>query len=262
MARGVSLASCFCYIVVMAGSMVLKASLGSCARGVVELDTLTFHKILSAHNYLIVKFDTSLAYGAAEDAYNSFACLAAKQPEILVASVGVLPHGEKDNKDLANRFSITAEDFPRILLFGHGQSSTAHSLSGNVTVESLVAFAKRYSDLYIALPGCLQEFDQLAARTFHVASSNANTFQLDAKKLASKLTNEDEIASANVYIEIFGLITSRGPRFPSNEVNRVKKSFATELSEGKRKALQLKLNILQSFIRPAVDQNPHGRDEL
>ena len=53
----------------------------------------------------------------------------------------------------------------------------------------------------------MQEFDQLAARTFHVASSNANTFQLDAKKLASKLTNEDEIASANVYIEVSPIVS-------------------------------------------------------
>ena len=45
MAGGVSLASCCCYIVVMAVSMVLQASLGSCARGVVELDTLTFDKV-------------------------------------------------------------------------------------------------------------------------------------------------------------------------------------------------------------------------
>ena len=44
---------------------------------------------LSAHSHLIVKFDTSMASGAAVDAYNSFARLAAKQPEIMVASVGV-----------------------------------------------------------------------------------------------------------------------------------------------------------------------------
>lgn len=89
---------------------------GSC-KGCVELDSLTFDKIISNFDYSVVKFDISYPYGPKHEQFEEFAKAAAEVNNLLVAVVGVKDYGDKDNDDLAIRFGVKTDKFPVIKLF-------------------------------------------------------------------------------------------------------------------------------------------------
>lgn len=86
-------------------------------KGCVELDSLTFDKILSNFDYSVVKFDISYPYGEKHEQYEEFSKAAADVSNLLVAVVGVKDYGDKDNEDLAVRFNVKTEKLPVIKLF-------------------------------------------------------------------------------------------------------------------------------------------------
>lgn len=63
-------------------------------KGCVELDSLTFDKMLNKFEYSLIKFDISYPYGPKHDAYETFATDAASQSELLVGIVGVKDYGK------------------------------------------------------------------------------------------------------------------------------------------------------------------------
>lgn len=97
------------------------------AGGLVELDSLTFDKILNKFRTVIVKFDQQFPYGDTHEAYSAFASQInnktltdTDQNEILTAAVGIKDYGEYDNKDLGERFGVKSGDpntIPAIKLF-------------------------------------------------------------------------------------------------------------------------------------------------
>ena len=70
-----------------------------------------------------------LQYGDENDAYE-YAAKNATSSEILVASVGISEWGEKENQDLADRFGVKKEDWPRYIFFPKG-SKEGVTFSGN-----------------------------------------------------------------------------------------------------------------------------------
>lgn len=63
-------------------------------KGCVELDSLTFDKMLNKFEYSLIKFDISYPYGPKHDEFEQFAKDAASQKELLVGVVGVKDYGE------------------------------------------------------------------------------------------------------------------------------------------------------------------------
>lgn len=97
-------------------SSLLYETAASC-KGCVELDSLTFDKIISNFEYTVVKFDISYPYGPKHEQFEEFATAAAEVSNLLVAVVGVKDYGDKDNEDLATRFNVKTDKFPVIKLF-------------------------------------------------------------------------------------------------------------------------------------------------
>lgn len=64
-------------------------------KGCVELDSMTFDKVISKFDYAIVKFDISYPYGEKHEQYEEFAKAASDVSNLLVAEVGVKDYGEK-----------------------------------------------------------------------------------------------------------------------------------------------------------------------
>merc|ERR1711977_69767 len=73
--------------------------------------------------------------------------------------VGVNDYGEDENKALIARFDMTTEDFPQYRLFTGAEVKV---FKGDITVGNLTAFVTQHTDVYIALPGQLQAFDDMA----------------------------------------------------------------------------------------------------
>ena len=86
-------------------------------KGCTPLDTLSFDKLLSKFKVSIVKFDVAYPYGDKHEEFGKFSLAAAEVEDLFVGEVGIKDYGDKDNADLAERFSVKKEDFPVVILF-------------------------------------------------------------------------------------------------------------------------------------------------
>lgn len=88
--------------------------------GCVELDDLTFDKLVKKFGTVLVKFDIAYPYGDKHETYAKFALQATPQiDDFLVSVVGIKDYGEKDNSKLGQRFNV-GEKYPVIKLFKNG----------------------------------------------------------------------------------------------------------------------------------------------
>ena len=89
-------------------------------KGCLEMDHLTFDKILRRFPAAIVKFDIAYPYGDKHEAYSEFAANVAEQvDDLAVAVVGIKDYGELDNSNLGKRFKVR-DVYPDIKLFVGG----------------------------------------------------------------------------------------------------------------------------------------------
>ena len=102
----------------------------------------------------------------------------------------------------------------------------------------------------MALPGCMEDFDNLADKL--MTASNAGEkgkVVVEAEKIRDKLP-EDKAKKAEIYIKIMHKIVSDGENFLEKETARVKKIMSDgKISETKKKLLEQRTNILKSFAR-------------
>lgn len=89
---------------------------GSC-RGCVELDSLTFDKVIGNFKYSIIKFDVPYPYGPKHEAFEEFAKDVADQSDLVVGEVGIKDYGDKENEDLGLKYGVKQADLPQMLLF-------------------------------------------------------------------------------------------------------------------------------------------------
>merc|ERR1719473_708732 len=83
-------------------------------RGILKLDNTTFDRIIDGTKSVFVRFDKEYSYGDEHDAWKNFAAkVGDSSADMLVADVGVSEYGDKDNSDLAEKFSIKTDDFPQ-----------------------------------------------------------------------------------------------------------------------------------------------------
>lgn len=99
-----------------------------CCKGCVDLDELTFGKVIKKFRTVIVKLDQKFPYGETHEAFASLAdainnktVSGVDHPEVLVATVGILDYGEFDNKALGEKYGQSKrQDLPLIRIFNDG----------------------------------------------------------------------------------------------------------------------------------------------
>eukprot|EP01001_Neometanema_parovale_P009545 NODE_5783_length_909_cov_213.847328_g5558_i0.p1 GENE.NODE_5783_length_909_cov_213.847328_g5558_i0~~NODE_5783_length_909_cov_213.847328_g5558_i0.p1 ORF type:complete len:259 (+),score=95.47 NODE_5783_length_909_cov_213.847328_g5558_i0:54-779(+) len=222
---------------------------GSDVKGVVNLDTVTFDKIVGTDRFhVLVKFDKQYPYGDKEDQFKEFAKRIGElttAKDVLIASVSVAEYGEKANEDLATKYEAKADNFPVFKLFKKG-SSTPIDFTGEVTADSLTRFAKDELKIYVGLPGCLEVFDKLATGFLGVSAADRATRAKDAETASADLTGDDA-TSAKAYANVMKKIADKGVEFVSNEKKRLEKLLTSKITDEKKKQMRHKLNILSSF---------------
>lgn len=224
------------------------------SNGCVELDNLTFDKIVKRFKYTLVKFDVAFPYGEKHEAFTNFATENTDGvDDLLFALVGIKDYGEKENADLGKRFHIP-EKYPVIKLFNNDtiDEYVDYPEGEEITVDSLRKFIKANTDLYIGLPGCLKEVDTLAAKFARVQNSKEALLQMvsEAKQLEHLYKAEKANKSFQIYITLMKKMAQSAKTvkdFISGENDRVRKLLKGKISDNKKSDLNLRLNIMASF---------------
>lgn len=98
------------------------AEVSSSCTGCLELDELTFDKVLQKFSTVLVKFDIAYPYGDKHEAYAKLAAeIQPKHGDFVVAVVGIKDYGIKENAELAERFNV-GDRYPVIKLFRNGNA--------------------------------------------------------------------------------------------------------------------------------------------
>lgn len=101
----------------------LTAVTSASCTGCLELDDLTFDKILKKFSTVLVKFDIAYPYGDKHEAYAKFAAeISPENSDFVVAVVGIKDYGIKENSKLAERLSV-GDKYPVIKLFRNGKAA-------------------------------------------------------------------------------------------------------------------------------------------
>lgn len=240
----------------------LPAAVHASCRGCVELDELTFDRVLDRfRDGALVKFDIAYPYGDKQDTYEKFAVDVAasfaggpSHHDLLIAAVGVKDYGDKDNQALAKRFGVS-DKYPQVYLFTNGASGQRVRFPDGepFTVDNLKQFVRHNSAVYIGLPGCSPELDALAGRLVEGLELSEGDERLagivkEARQLVDGMVGADRPPPNGAqYVRLMELTVEKGLDFVGSEAERVRHLLAGKVSDKKRKELEARLNILMAF---------------
>ncbi|XP_060084735.1 endoplasmic reticulum resident protein 29-like [Ylistrum balloti] len=217
-------------------------------KGSVQLNSGVFEKILRKHKAVLVKFDETYPYGEKQDAFKEVAAATLSQDDILVSEVQVQDYGDKENADLAERFSVTKDDFPVYFLFMSGDAENPKKFLGNVkNADDIKKFLMRESGLWLGLPSCLEDYDKRVKEFLKASGDKRQDILATAEEEASKESDESKKRSADIYVKTMKKIVEKGTEFVDSEITRVEKLKDGKVSDKKKEQLNERLNILTSF---------------
>lgn len=217
-------------------------------KGCLSLDEYNFDKIVSRFQAVLVKFDVAYPYGEKHDTFAKLAEEIASNKDIMLAQVGVKDYGDKENEELAKKYGINSkDDFPAVLLFVDGQEEPIpFSNDDEFTTDNLRNLIRDNTDIYIGLPGCLEEYDKLAIK--FASTGNKEPLLKESEGLLNNLKDEGEKSTAQIYVKFMKKIIENGLSFVSQEVKRLNKILKDgKVNEKKKKDLYHRVNILHSF---------------
>ncbi|KAH0951397.1 hypothetical protein HN011_008111 [Eciton burchellii] len=236
--------------------VILHISISEDCKGCIALDSYSFDKIISKFKAVLIKFDVAFPYGGKHEQYATVAADTKDSQDLLIATIGVKDFGNKENSDLAQRYNIKKEDFPVVLLFVQGKSEPIRFITernSDFTGEYLKRFIRFNSKVYLGLPGCIDRLDKLAEE-FKIAGEQKRQEILKKTKIFEDTLPEEQREAAKVYLKIMEKILERGDVFIQTEETRIQGLlYKGKLSEQKKRTMEEKRNILQSFS---------ARDEL
>jgi len=165
--------------------------------------------------------------------------------DMLVADVGVSEYGDKDNSDLAERYSIKSDDFPQYRLFIKGTASSGEPIaySGEKKSDGFLRFVQEKAGVWIGLPGQLKAFDGLA-KAFGTGDKAATL-----KKAEDELKSLDakDADHGKYYVKVMGKAIASAD-FVKKETDRLTKMIEDgSVKSVKKEQFGRRLNILSSF---------------
>eukprot|EP00741_Cyanophora_paradoxa_P013874 tig00020710_g13392.t1 len=260
-------------------------------RGVVSLDRYTFDKIVDGHRPVLhpanmptsatsgrvswrqngppaapVKFDKKWS---TNEAYKDVAGKVANSTgsTILVAEVDVSEYGEKEGTELAERFGVKKEDFPTYFLFLKAANEEPVKFAGDKSSsDDILRFVRKHG-VYVGLPGCSKELDEIAAKFLDADSAARDTVLAEAQKLveaagadaADPKEAKKAKQSAENYLKIMQKIKEQGEDFVTKEEKRLEKLLADKsVEKGKKESFRRKANAVYSFLE-AIKRKATGK---
>merc|ERR1712106_505837 len=196
----------------------------NCA-GCTPLDVLSFDKIINRFRASLVKFDVAYPYGDQHDEFAKVAKDAVDAGDLFVGEVGVKDYAEKENKELAERFQLTKDDYPTAFLFVKNAEGKVDSFRfvGEFSASKLKNFIRQKSGIYLPLPGCIEEFDLLVDKLLRAAKQDRKKVLREAEDLWDKVHGPKMHKRADIYVKIMKKIVDTDISFVKKEEERLKK---------------------------------------
>lgn len=218
--------------------------LGYTDRGILKLDNTTFDRIIDGVRGVFVRFDKEYAYGDANDAWKNYAkTVGDSSADLLSCDVGVSDYGDKDGADLAERFNVKTEDFPKYFLFQKGTTSTDKPLAytGKSVEDEFLKFVQERSGSWIGMPGQIKEMDTLAKEL------QGGADVADIVKRAEAVAAKSDEDTGKYYVKVMSKY-SEDKGFVEKETLRLKKMMDDgSVKPAKKTQFGRRLNVLTSF---------------
>eukprot|EP00198_Chlamydomonas_reinhardtii_P010695 XP_001700032.1 predicted protein [Chlamydomonas reinhardtii] len=222
-------------------------------QGIVYLDDYTFDKVVDGSRDVLVRFDKEYAWG---DEHDAFKDLAKKVGEagtsVLVASVPVAKREfEPKNVELAEKYKADDEGkFPLYYIFRKGATEPLRYTGAGKKANDLLAWLAQNTGAFFGLKGQVKELDALARELMAAADAAGRKAVLaKAEGLLGGVAAEHQEA-AKYYVKVMGKAVE-SPEHPAAESKRLSGLVGGKMSDDKRAAMQLKLNVLASFAGSA-----------
>ena len=84
---------------------------GLLVRGSLPLDALTFEKVVTSHEYVLVKFDTAYPFGDLHDEWKDIAKFSARNTELIAAEININQARLKDFPKASFTVMVNVEGF-------------------------------------------------------------------------------------------------------------------------------------------------------
>jgi endoplasmic reticulum protein 29 len=241
------LESVLAYLLVVIACAFVQLSAADVVKGSTPLNSGTFDKIIPKFKGVLVKFDKQYPYGDKQDEFKKVAEASLSQPDLLVAEVPVQDYGDKENSDLAERFSIKTDDFPEYRLFVQGKSEPIPYTGDEGRADDIKKFIVKESGLWLGLPACIQEFDELVKQFFAASGDDRKTLADKASAMNDQITDATKKERATVYVKTLQKVLENGDGYVKTELARVEKLSEGKVSEKKKAQLKDRASILTSF---------------
>jgi len=215
--------------------------------GLVQLDTISFDKIVTKFEYSLIKFDVGYPTGDKHKAFGKVATQITEVDSLFMGEVRIKNYGDKANEDMAERFNVDKEKeaLPETIMFitKDGILTEVARYGGDYTVENLRLFIASKSDVYLKLDGCIKEMDTLAEKFSRATSKGDRVKVLFAAESWAKEKGEDAV----VYVKIMKASLDTGTEGVKKEKARVEKVMENKASDKVKTMMAKKLNVLNSF---------------
>jgi len=215
--------------------------------GLVQLDKLSFDKIVTKFEYSLIKFDAGYPTG---DKHKNFGKVVAEISDVdnlFVGEVRIKDYGDKANQDMADRFNVEKDKkaLPETILFSakEGVLTEVARYGGDYSMENLRLFISSKTGAYLKLEGCIKEMDTLAEKFSKATNKEDREKILFAAESWAKEKGED----AEVYVKIMKAALETGKEGVEKEKARVEKVMDNKSSNKVKTKMAKKLNVLNSF---------------
>ena len=181
--------------------------------------------------------------------------------DLLLAEVGISEYGDNTNSELGDKYSINKDDYPQYRLFLSGKDVNEplkYEYKDNVQSDTLAQFVRK-NGIYLALNGCLKDFDELVNRFMtNKDKGNRDKIGTEGKKLLDNYSGkEDEEKSGKYYMKVMAKINKDGDEYVNKEIKRLDNLLngETYIAEEKKPWFRKRLNILSVFREKLPDDD-------
>lgn len=229
-------------------------SLSDNIKGFVDLDDITFNKVVDGSRYIFVVFyspwDT-----ASKDLMPELEAVgeeAGAQDNLLL----VKANGE-DNEKLKEKFGWKEDDLPLILAAPKGQAKDVKAYKKFEGEKKDTDTLLEFLETVAGAPGTVPDL-AIAVEKFMAAPSSAGI--AEAEKVVATLDEAEKVTGA-YYVKAMGKVVSKGKDYPKSESDRLKRMIeGGKIREDKVKEFKHRINALRVFDS-TIEKLPRDKPE-